>query len=202
MGGCSSKKPEPKPVSKKKPLLSILAMGNLIVGKTALIQRFVTKEFVPAITTLGAECHIVNKKVKNNDEEVEVKIKVWDSPGQERFKSLVLNSLKNTQGIFLVFDVSSQPSFDDLQGWISKVAEVQDPKTFPFIIIANKIDLELEGKRVVTKGVAQAFADKYGLPLFETSAKSGQGVEEAFQTLIQKVYDRNKEKKKSNFEIQ
>ena len=200
MGGCSSK--EPKHGSKKKPILSILAMGNSIVGKTALIQRFVTKEFVPAISTLGAECHIVNKKVKNNDEEVEVKIKVWDSPGQERFKSLVLNALKNTQGIFLVFDVSSKPSFDDLQGWISKVAEVQDPKTFPFIIIANKIDLELEGKRVVTKEEAQAFADKYGLPLFETSAKSGQGVEEAFQTLIQKVYDRNKEKKNSNFEIQ
>ena len=200
MGGCSSKKP--KPGRKKQPILSILAMGNSIVGKTALIQRFVTKEFVPAISTLGAEFHMVNKKVKNNDEEVEVKIKIWDSPGQERFKSLVLNALKNTQGIFLVFDVSSQPSFDDLQGWVSKVAEVQDPKTFPFIIIANKIDLELEGKRVVTKGEAQAFAYKYGLPLFETSAKSGQGVEEAFQTLIQKVYDRNKEKKKSNFEIQ
>ena len=198
MGGCSSK--EPKPGRKKQLLLSILAIGNSIVGKTALIQRFVTKEFVPAISTLGAECHIVNKKVKNNDEEVEVKIKVWDSPGQERFKSLVLNSVKNTQGIFLVFDVSSQPSFDDLQGWISMVADVQDPKTFPIIIIANKIDLE--GERVVTKKEAQAFADKYGLPLFETSAKSGQGVEEAFQTLIQKVYDRNKEKKNSNFEIQ
>ena len=200
MGGCSSK--EPKPGRKKQLLLSILAIGNSIVGKTALIQRFVTKEFVPAITTLGAECHIVNKKVKNNDEEVEVKIKIWDSPGQERFQSLVLSALKNTQGIFLVFDISSKLSFDDLQCWISRVAEAQDPKTFPFIIIANKIDLELEGKRVVTKEKAQAFADKYGLPLFETSAKSGQGVEEAFQTLIQKVYDRNKEKKNSNFEIQ
>ena len=202
MGGCSSKKPEPKPVSKKKPLLSILAIGNLIVGKTALIQRFVTNTFVRTIPTLGTEFHMVNKKVKNNDEEVEVKIKIWDSPGQERFQSLVLSALKNTQGIFLVFDISSKLSFDDLQCWISRVAEAQDPKTFPFIIIANKIDLELEGERVVTKEEAQAFADKYGLPLFETSAKSGQGVEEAFQTLIQKVYDRNKEKKKSNFEIQ
>ena len=200
MGGCSSKKP--KPGRKKQPILSILAMGNSIVGKTALIQRFVTKEFVPAISTLGAEFHMVNKKVKNNDEEVEVKIKIWDSPGQERFQSLVLNALKNTQGIFLVFDISSKLSFDDLQCWISLVAEAQDPKTFPFIIIANKIDLELEGKRVVTKGEAQAFAYKYGLPLFETSAKSGQGVEEAFQTLIQKVYDRNKEKKNPNFVIQ
>ena len=200
MGGCSSKKP--KPGRKKQPILSILAMGNSIVGKTALIQRFVTKEFVPAISTLGAEFHMVNKKVKNNDEEVEVKIKIWDSPGQERFQSLVLNALKNTQGIFLVFDISSKLSFDDLQCWISLVAEAQDPKTFPFIIIANKIDLELEGERVVTKEEAQAFADKYGLPLFETSAKSGQGVEEAFQTLIQKVYDRNKEKKNPNFVIQ
>ena len=200
MGGCSSKKP--KPGRKKQPPLSILVIGNSIVGKTALIQRFVTKTFVRTIPTLGTEFHMVNKKVKNNDEEVEVKIKIWDSPGQERFQSLVLSALKNTQGIFLVFDISSKLSFDDLQCWISRVAEAQDPKTFPFIIIANKIDLELEGKRVVTKEEAQAFADKYGLPLFETSAKSGQGVEEAFQTLIQKVYDRNKEKKNSNFEIQ
>ena len=200
MGGCYSRKP--KPGRKKQPPLSILVIGNSIVGKTALIQRFVTNTFVRTIPTLGTEFHMVNKKVKNNDEEVEVKIKVWDSPGQERFKSLVLNSVKNTQGIFLVFDISSKLSFDDLQCWISRVAEAQDPKTFPFIIIANKIDLELEGERVVTKEEAQAFADKYGLPLFETSAKSGQGVEEAFQTLIQKVYDRNKEKKNSNFEIQ
>ena len=200
MGGCYSKKP--KPGRKKQPPLSILVIGNSIVGKTALIQRFVTKTFVRTIPTLGTEFHMVNKKVKNNDEEVEVKIKIWDSPGQERFQSLVLSALKNTQGIFLVFDISSKLSFDDLQCWISRVAEAQDPKTFPFIIIANKIDLELEGERVVTKEEAQAFADKYGLPLFETSAKSGQGVEEAFQTLIQKVYDRNKEKKKSNFEIQ
>ena len=200
MGGCYSRKP--KPGRKKQPPLSILVIGNSIVGKTALIQRFVTKTFVRTIPTLGTEFHMVNKKVKNNDEEVEVKIKIWDSPGQERFQSLVLSALKNTQGIFLVFDISSKLSFDDLQCWISLVAEAQDPKTFPFIIIANKIDLELEGERVVTKEEAQAFADKYGLPLFETSAKSGQGVEEAFQTLIQKVYDRNKEKKKSNFEIQ
>ena len=200
MGGCYSRKP--KPGRKKQPPLSILVIGNSIVEKTALIQRFVTNTFVRTIPTLGTEFHMVNKKVKNNDEEVEVKIKIWDSPGQERFQSLVLSALKNTQGIFLVFDISSKLSFDDLQCWISRVAEAQDPKTFPFIIIANKIDLELEGERVVTKEEAQAFADKYGLPLFETSAKSGQGVEEAFQTLIQKVYDRNKEKKKSNFEIQ
>ena len=200
MGGCYSRKP--KPGRKKQPPLSILVIGNSIVGKTALIQRFVTNTFVRTIPTLGTEFHMVNKKVKNNDEEVEVKIKIWDSPGQERFQSLVLSALKNTQGIFLVFDISSKLSFDDLQCWISRVAEAQDPKTFPFIIIANKIDLELEGERVVTKEEAQAFADKYGLPLFETSAKSGQGVEEAFQTLIQKVYDRNKEKKNSNFEIQ
>ena len=171
---------------------AVQALVNCFIGQKKGTRRDLLARYKQTVDT-GLFAH---------DEEVEVKIKVWDSPGQERFKSLILNSVKNTQGIFLVFDVSSQPSFDDLQGWISMVADVQDPKTFPFIIIANKIDLVLEGKRVVTKEEAQAFADKYGLPLFETSAKSGQGVEEAFQTLIQKVYDRNKEKKKSNFEIQ
>ena len=175
-------------------------MGNSIVGKTALIKRFTTNEFEYAIMTLGAECNLVTRKVKDDKgEEVDVKLKIWDSPGQERFESIVLSSLKNTQGIFLVFDITSKKSFEDLQKWISKVQEVQDPKTFPFIIIANKIDLT--EKREVSFEEAKAFVDKYNLPLFETSAKSGKGVEDAFQFLIQKVFIANINKKNQNFSI-
>ena len=199
MGGWFGK--SEKKAQKRPTILSILAMGNSIVGKTALIKRFSTNKFEVAIMTVGAECNIVERKVKDkNGDEVNVKIKIWDSPGQERFESIVLSSLKNSQGIFLVFDITSRPSFDDLKKWITKVEQAQDPKTFPFIIIANKIDLK--EKSEVSSEEAQAFANKYNLPLFETSAKSGQGVEEAFQTLIQKVYDNNKGKKNNNFEIQ
>ena len=145
---------------------------------------------------------MVKRKVKqSNGEDVEVKIKVWDSPGQERFEKLVLNAVKNTQGIFLVFDITEQKSFDDLQKWIEIVEEAKDPKSFPFVIMANKIDLQSKSEKTVSKEQAKAFADKYNFPIFETSAITGAGVEEAFQHLIQTVYDSNQGKSNNNIII-
>lgn len=200
MGGCSSKT-EPNRVAKKQQILSILAMGNSIVGKTTLIHAFEKKSLEDIKATVGNEFSVVKRKVKqSNGEEVAVKIKVWDSPGQERFETLVLNAVKNTQGIFLVFDITDQSSFDDLQKWIKRVEEAKDPTSFPFVIMANKIDLEK--KRTVSKEQAKAFADKYNFPIYETSAVTGAGVEEAFQKLIQIVYDANQEKKTNNIIIE
>ena len=201
MGECSSKK-EANRVAKKQQILSILAMGNSIVGKTTLIQAFEKKSLENIKSTVGTPFSMVERKVKqSNGEDVEVKIKVWDSPGQERFETLVLNAVKNTQGIFLVFDITEQESFDDLQKWIKKVEEAKDPKSFPFVIMANKIDLQNKGKRAVSKEQAKAFADKYNYPIFETSAVTGAGVEEAFQHLIQTVYDSNQGKSNNNIII-
>ena len=199
MGECSSKKNR---VAKKQQILSILAMGNSIVGKTTLIQAFEKKSLKDIKSTVGTPFSMVERKVKqSNGEDVKVKIKVWDSPGQERFETLVLNAVKNTQGIFLVFDITEQKSFDDLQKWIKKVEEAKDPKSFPFVIMANKIDLQSKGKRKVSKEQAKAFADKYNFPIFETSAITGAGVEEAFQHLIQTVYDSNQGKSNNNIII-
>ena len=176
-------------------------MGNSIVGKTTLIHAFEKKSLEDMKATVGNEFSVVKRKVKqSNGEEVAVKIKVWDSPGQERFETLVLNAVKNTQGIFLVFDITDQSSFDDLQKWIKRVEEAKDPTSFPFVIMANKIDLEK--KRNVSKEQAKAFADKYNFPIYETSAVTGAGVEEAFQKLIQIVYDANQEKKTNNIIIE
>lgn len=198
MGECSSKK-EANRAAKKQQILSILAMGNSIVGKTTLIQAFEKKSLEDIKSTVGTPFSVVKRKVKqSNGEDVKVKIKVWDSPGQERFETLVLNAVKNTQGIFLVFDITEQESFDDLQKWIKKVEEAKDPKSFPFVIMANKIDLQSKGKRKVSKEQAKAFADKYNFPIFETSAITGAGVEEAFQHLIQTVYDSNQGKSNNN----
>ena len=198
MGECSSKK-EANRAAKKQQILSILAMGNSIVGKTILIQAFEKKSLEDIKSTVGTPFSVVKRKVKqSNGEDVEVKIKVWDSPGQERFETLVLNAVKNTQGIFLVFDITEQESFDDLQKWIKKVEEAKDPKSFPFVIMANKIDLQSKSKKTVSKEQAKAFADKYNFPIFETSAITGAGVEEAFQHLIQTVYDSNQGKSNNN----
>ena len=116
--------------------------------------------------------------------------------GQERFESLVLNAIKNTQGIFLVYDITEPKSFADLNNWIGRVKECKSISDFPFIIIANKIDLE--DKRKIATDEGKKFAAENNLPYSETSAITGQGVNEAFLALIQRVYNKNNNIKNNN----
>ena len=205
------KKKKPQPQSKV-PILSILAIGNSIVGKTALVQcyeKIVEKEHgknaqedpnlnkLASLYTVSNDFRFVDITVKGeNNEDVPVKVKIWDSPGQERFETLVLNAVQNTQGIFLVYDITEPQSFADLNKWIGKVNERKSITDFPFIIIANKIDLE-EQRKVPTED-GKKFASDNHLPYFETSAITGQGVKDAFLGLIQRVYNKNKNNKSDN----
>ena len=180
-GGCcggSSKKIKSKPK-----LLSLLTIGNSAVGKTAILNKFIENKFEEkTLMTIGQDCRVVNRTIKIENEDVKQQVRIWDSSGQERFKSIVISSAKNTNGIFLIYDVTSQKTFDDLQGWIESIEKAKDLKTFPFIIMANKIDLK--DKRVITQEQGKAFAASKNMPYFETSAKTGQGLNEALDYLI------------------
>ena len=180
-GGCcggSSKKIKPKPK-----ILSLLTIGNSAVGKTAILNKFIENKFEEkTLMTIGQDCRVVNRTIKIENEDVKQQVKIWDSSGQERFRDIVVSSAKNTNGIFLIYDVTSQKTFDDLQGWIESIEKAKDLKTFPFIIMANKIDLK--DKRVITQEQGKAFAASKNMPYFETSAKTGQGLNEALDYLI------------------
>ena len=180
-GGCcggSSKKIKSKPK-----ILSLLTIGNQWVGKTAILDRFIENKFEEkTLMTIGHDCRVVNRTIKIENEDVKQQVKIWDSSGQERFRNIVISSAKNTNGIFLIYDVTSQKTFDDLQGWIESIEKAKDLKTFPFIIMANKIDLK--DKRVITQEQGKAFAASKNMPYFETSAKTGQGLNEALDYLI------------------
>ena len=199
MGGLFGKKKKQQP---KTQILSILAIGNSVVGKTALVKYYEsmvnkTELKLEKAMSVSTEFVIVNITVKGeNNEDVPVKVKIWDSPGQERFKDIVLSAIKNTQGIFLVYDITVQQSFDDLNNWIGRVKECKSITDFPFIIISNKIDLEEQ--RVVSTEDGKKFASDNHLPFFETSAITGQGVKEAFLALIQRVYNKNNNIKNDN----
>lgn len=177
-GGSSKKKKKSKPK-----LLSLLTIGNQEVGKTAILSKFIDNTFMQkTVRTTSQEFRVVERTIKIDNEDVKQKVKIWDSSGQERFRSIVISSAKNTNGIFLVYDVTSQKTFDDLQGWIQSIEEAKDLKTFPFIIMANKIDLEEQ--RVISHEQGKAFAESKKMPYFETSAKTGQGLNEALDYLI------------------
>ena len=199
MGGLFGKKKKQQP---KTQILSILAIGNSVVGKTALVKYYEsmvnkTELKLEKAMPVSTEFVIVDITVKGEkNEDVPVKVKIWDSPVQERFKDIVLSAIKNTQGIFLVYDITVQQSFDDLNNWIGRVKECKSITDFPFIIISNKIDLEEQ--RVVSTEEGKKFASDNHLPFFETSAITGQGVNEAFLALIQRVYNKNNNIKNNN----
>ena len=86
--------------------------------------------------------------------------------------------------------ISHRESFEHLNQWISQIKDGQDISIFPIVIVGCKFDLE--DKRKVSTEEGQQLAEKYNLTFFETSALTEKGVKEAFSTLIQKIYDRNK----------
>lgn len=110
-----------------------------------------------------------------------------DTPGTSRFEDIVFMTIKKSEGIFLVYDITIRDTFDDLNRWINKIEQCKDISNFPIIIIGNKLDLKDERK--VSREEAQKFADKYRIPYFEVSAFKGEGVKEAFSALIQKAYE-------------
>ena len=103
-------------------------------------------------STIGEEYFLLERNFVFEGKTVPLKVKMWDSSGQERFKNLVVSAAKNTQGIFFVYDVTFTKSFEDLQGWIDNVNKVKDNTVgFPFIILANKVDLAEERKFPIKK---------------------------------------------------
>ena len=189
MGGLFGKKKK-APSKPKTQILSILAIGNQIVGKTSLVQSYesiVTKQEKAkeqGILTVSADFVVVDITVKGEkNEDVPIKVKIWDSPGQERFKDIVLSSIKNTQGIFLVYDITVKQSFADLNNWIGRVKECKSISDFPFIIIANKIDLEEKRKRI-DKDFIQIIDISHTIKYYETSTFTGKSINEVFSFLI------------------
>lgn len=112
------------------------------------------------------------------------KIQIWDTAGQERFQSLGVAFYRGADACILVYDITSEKSFDQLNSWRDEFlnqANPRDPENFPFVVIGNKVDRETE--RRVPKSKATQWTKSKGpkpIPFFETSAKEAIKVEAAF----------------------
>jgi Ras-related protein Rab-7A len=115
-------------------------------------------------------------------------LQIWDTAGQERFQSLGVAFYRGADCCVLVYDVNSMKSFDNLNNWREEFliqASPSDPDNFPFVLLGNKVDIDGGNSRVVSEKKAKAWcASKGNIPYFETSAKEGTNVEDAFQCIV------------------
>ena len=134
------------------------------------------------------------------------RVQVWDTAGQENFRSITRAYYKNSVCAMIVYDISNEKTFESVKSWLEDIRN-QSPKSVLLILVGNKIDLS--DKRVISFDKGNEFAIKNGLMFAETSAKTGEGVEEIFRKSVEDIskkisenfYDLNSELcgiKKSN----
>ena len=157
-------------------MFKLLIVGESGVGKTCILLRFADDSFEENfLSTIG-----VDFKVKEiNVDEKRVKLQIWDSAGQERFKNITMSYYRNCSGIIIVYDVTNHTSFEKVGDWIQEVRRYVP--NVPLMIIGNKCDME--EKRQVSSEEGRELADKHGLIFLETSAKNNMNIENTFTDL-------------------
>jgi small GTP-binding protein len=157
-------------------LLKILVIGDSAVGKSCLLLRYTDNKFTETfLTTIG-----VDFKTKFIDiDGRKVKLQIWDTAGQEKFRSITKAYYRGAHGIMVVFDLSRRETFNQVKNWIDSIRD-SSSEVIDIVLVGNKADLP----RAVQKDEAERLASETGISYFETSAKVGVGVEDAFVKLI------------------
>ena len=154
-------------------LFKYIIIGDAAVGKSNLLLRYIHSQFKSEYQiTIGVEFGAKNVYIKNKS----YRIQIWDTAGQENFRSITRAYYKNSVCAIIVYDISKRDSFNHVENWIEDCKN-QSPKNIYMILVGNKSDLD---SREVTKEEGQELANKYGLDFYETSAKTGDNVEELF----------------------
>eukprot|EP01136_Pigoraptor_vietnamica_P000596 Opistho-1_new@26100 len=159
----------------------VVVLGAQGVGKTSLVVRFVKGSYSNDITsTIGAS--FMTKKMTTDH--CKVRLQIWDTAGQERFRSMAPMYYRGANAALLVYDITSEPSFEDMKSWVLELRKSVESDVV-LCVVGNKADLE-DARRVPT-AVARKYAEEIGALFCETSAKSDNGVEPMFTEVARKL---------------
>lgn len=159
-------------------LFKYIIIGDSAVGKSNLLLKYSHNKFNEDYqTTIGVEFGAKNLTLSNKT----YRIQVWDTAGQENFRSITRAYYKNSVCAMVVYDITNRESFHNVLTWIEDCKN-QCPKTVFLVLVGNKSDLE--DKRKVMYNEAVDFANKNGMLFFETSAKNGTNVEKVISDFI------------------
>ena len=177
-------------MSKKEAKYKILILGDSKVGKSCFLTRYADKTFQEDyLSTIGMDYKIKNYELENGDI---IKLYIWDTAGQDRFRSITSNYYKGADGIILIYDITKQETFNNVRNWITSIKE-EAPAKVVLILVGNKVDDEKH--RTVQQSEGEKIADEYNLPFLECSAKSDINVTETFDVLVKKIVEINPKNK-------
>ena len=177
----------------KRTVLSLITLGDSNVGKTSLSQYFVNQKFKQnQLATIGVDFFTKIIEIEG----YKVKIKIWDTAGQELYKKIVANTIRNAMGILFVYDITDIETFKQINYWFNEVNKFVNIKFFPSVLVGNKLDCE--DNREVSKEKGYELALKYKISFYETSAKTGENVNQIFQCLFEQIINVENIKKEDN----
>lgn len=171
--------------------IRLIALGNSKAGKTSLILRYTDNSFfgnftptlgttpIAKTTTIGVDFKIKKTKVKDTP----VKMEIWDTGGQERFRTIARSYYERAMGVVLVYDCTDERSFLDIRNWVKQI-ESHAHSDIVKVLVASKCDL---GERKVDTATGKALAEELQMEFFETSAKLNKNVDQAFTSLAEQI---------------
>ncbi|XP_021956394.1 ras-related protein RIC1 isoform X2 [Folsomia candida] len=165
-------------------VFKIVLLGNSSVGKSSLLERFTTGEFKGDISATTG-CDLCFRTLEMGGRLI--KLTIWDTVGQEKFRSIATNCVRNAHGVMLVYDVMDVNSFSAISDWM-KFVDDYAPSDANRILIGNKLDVG-DQRRMVPQKHGKALANKLKLSFFETSAKEANNVEAAFRCLVGEIME-------------
>jgi len=165
-------------------LFKYIIIGDSSVGKSCLLLQFADKRFkADHDTTIGVEFGSKNIQIKDKT----IKMQIWDTAGQESFRSITRSYYRGSIGALLVYDVTRRETFEGLTKWLEETRNYANDKTL-IILIGNKTDLA--DKREVSTEEGEKFAKQNGIFFMETSAKTAFNVETAFHKTAEEILER------------
>ena len=161
--------------------LKILIIGESGVGKSSLMLRFVDDVFDPELpATIGVDFRVTSMNVDGT----RVKLAIWDTAGQERFRTLTPSYYRGAQGVIFVYDVTNRSTLEKLDHWLVETETYSTKGDAVRMIVANKIDMP---NREVSREEGLKLARRFRALFIEASAKTKEGVQCAFEELIEKI---------------
>ena len=168
-------------------LYKIIIIGDTSVGKTALLSKYLKGVFLTSpLATVATEFATKIIQIKEGGY---IKAQIWDTAGQEKYKSITYHHYKKSVGGLIVYDITKKSSFDNVKNWYNDLTTLGE-KGCIIALVGNKLDLveKNERKREVSKQEAQAYAENNHMLFFETSAYNGNNINDIFEELLQTIY--------------